>query len=250
MNCSNCNDKYDGTSPWRAIPDGVLCNECTPEPMVIHCPQCLAKHVDSGAAVYMPHSEHTCTACGNVFSKFGIGTADDKLPKYTYGVDAHVLPALTLWPEWCPLFFMDKGTGYGPKDIENRPWKAPKLSNHTWVAIHAGKSIGGRSGRTAHSNGISTIIDMMHRAGFSKSDAHFAISSIVTSAIVGVVRFDRMRIDEKSPWAIPGQYHWHVAEARKLTSPVAVAKGALGLWHVEKSVAFDVGNQVGLSLPW
>ena len=35
-----------------------------PVPMILHCPECHARHVDAGAFATKPHHTHACQSCG------------------------------------------------------------------------------------------------------------------------------------------------------------------------------------------
>jgi hypothetical protein len=75
--------------------------------------------------------------------------------------------ALTLWPEWPWAIDLpnEDGTGYHPlaKRVENREWEIPIGQ---WIALHAGKYIGGRKGRVATDEGLDSVALMGQRAGF------------------------------------------------------------------------------------
>lgn len=36
----------------------------SPIPMVLHCPECRARHIDEGAFATKPHHTHSCQSCG------------------------------------------------------------------------------------------------------------------------------------------------------------------------------------------
>jgi hypothetical protein len=38
-----------------------------PIPMILHCPDCLARHVDAGEFATKPHHTHACQSCGLVW---------------------------------------------------------------------------------------------------------------------------------------------------------------------------------------
>ncbi len=38
-----------------------------PIPMLIWCPECLARHVDKGEMAAKPHRTHACQECGHVW---------------------------------------------------------------------------------------------------------------------------------------------------------------------------------------
>jgi len=51
-------------------------------------------------------------------------------------------------------------------------------------------------------------------------------------AIIGVVDVVDCVDQSRSPWAVRGQWHWILANPRRLTRPVPYC-GALGLWNVD-----------------
>jgi predicted Zn-ribbon and HTH transcriptional regulator len=38
-----------------------------PVPMILHCPECRARHIDEGEFAIRPHHTHACQACGFVW---------------------------------------------------------------------------------------------------------------------------------------------------------------------------------------
>jgi len=122
--------------------------------------------------------------------------------------------ALTLWQPW--------GTAlvYGPKDVENRPWRPGpgkgnvKLIRPMRLAIHAGKKFDADS-----EPGIRELWPEMpteHAQG----------------AILGVVEFTAfMRGWPRSRWAF-GPWCWLRGRTWPLSSPIPNVKGALGLWKL------------------
>lgn len=43
-------------------------------PMVLHCPQCLARHIDEGEFLEVAHHTHACQSCGFVWRPAIINT--------------------------------------------------------------------------------------------------------------------------------------------------------------------------------
>ena len=187
------------------------------------------------------------------------------------------LSALTLWPEWCPAFrgvrLRDGRASPLDKGVENRPmapWStiAPNLLGPgRWLAMHAGKHVGGRAG---NDGALINVIDTAKVAGwnayvprlddiippgqtdavrlwrkeegkpFEGIDLH--PDDIVTSAIVAVMRVTSVsRPGTDGPWRFPAQWGWHV-EVVPLPDPVP-CKGAQGLWRVPDDVAARVRAQ-------
>jgi hypothetical protein len=92
----------------------------------------------------------------------------------------------------------------GVKDVENRsrPTKYRGV-----LAIHAGLAI---------DNDVMTA----HR---------HLIDDMPAGALIGTVRVIDCVQDSESEWAIPGQWHWILADPRPFDAPIA-AKDKLGLW--------------------
>jgi len=107
------------------------------------------------------------------------------------------MKALTVRQPWAELIVR------GRKDVENRPWR----TNHrNLLAIHAG-------------------------LGFDPHEPKVR-GELESGAIIGVVDvLDCVRGSE-SPWGLPGQWHWILGNARRLSKPIPY-RGALGLWNVD-----------------
>jgi len=92
---------------------------------------------------------------------------------------------------------------YSGKDIENRTWKLPEHHKNQWIALHAAKS----PDKTVSAvNGIDS--------------SHYG-------AIIGFLKFSDCVQDSDSPWAIAGQYHWVIGEAKRISQPIP-CRGSLG----------------------
>lgn len=179
--------------------------------------------------------------------------------------------ALTLWPEWAWAIDLPKedGTGYHPlaKRVENREWEIP-LSQ--WIALHAGKYIGGRKGRVASDEGCESVSLMGQRAGFQtqcitdRKDGGLVIlhpfvgswgvatalsvhdglimRPIVTSAIIGLFRVTRyVEPGDNRPlpdgirgWKVPDAVG-NVFEYKRLNSPVPCV-GHQKLWTLPDNI--------------
>jgi hypothetical protein len=107
------------------------------------------------------------------------------------------MKALTIRQPWAELIIR------GDKDVENRTWR----TNHTGLlVIHAGQ------GFDAHTPKVHGPFDR--------------------GAIIGVVSVVRCIEGSKSPWALPGNWHWLLTDPRRLTKPIPYS-GKLGLWDVD-----------------
>ena len=172
------------------------------------------------------------------------------------------MKAITLYPEWawaiCRL----------GKQVENRTWRPPANLLGERIAIHAGKSIGGKTSK----KGILSALQLMsyeavlagweteYLAGspyrFTRA-SRFAICNsdeIPTSAIVATAVLTQCtkdfygwfngEIDSGSEewasgtpevhrlgWQAPDQFHWLLEDVRVFAEPVS-ATGKMGFWEV------------------
>jgi len=107
----------------------------------------------------------------------------------------------------------------GIKDIENRTWK------HNYrgpIAIHAGKS---------NSDLKWSIIKEVDALLMGSGVALPSIASLKEEQgeIIAIANLTAIFSKvEDNPWAIPGQYHWQLKDAKRI-APIK-AKGTLGLW--------------------
>lgn len=109
---------------------------------------------------------------------------------------------LTLKQPWATLV-MD-----GHKPIENRGWKV-NYRGDLW--IHAGVGV--------DQEGLEDALSGPLVAG----------RELPRGVVLGRVRLVDMVQDADSPWAIPGQWHWVMADPRPLETPIPAA-GMPGLW--------------------
>lgn len=163
------------------------------------------------------------------------------------------MKALTLWPEWA--WAIDRLD----KRVENRDWALPVGE---WIALHAGKNIGGRPGRVAEEEGRVALAHMAGRAGWDALIASDGLTlgggdrfvdldkaDIVTSAILGafrVIAADAPNTGDLDGWRVPDAYG-NRFEYRPLARSVP-CKGAQGLWTVPPDVVAEmkrVGARVG-----
>ena len=152
-------------------------------------------------------------------------TGNDAMPETTR------MLALTLWQPW--------GSAFGPapsdKDTENRGWGT---TYRGLLAIHAGKRVEWSAPAKAwHAAGLGPPPYGAKRSAW--------LASLPQGAVVAVARLvDCHECDgECSPWAIPGQWHWVLAERRRLARPVP-AVGQRGLWRLPENAAEAVREQM------
>jgi hypothetical protein len=107
------------------------------------------------------------------------------------------MKVLTVRQPWAELIVS------GRKDVENRT----RRTNHRGLlAIHAGL------GFDDHEPPVRRVLDF--------------------GAIIGVVDVVDCTQGSRSRWALPLQWHWLLANARRLSKPIPY-RGALGLWTVD-----------------
>lgn len=162
--------------------------------------------------------------------------------------------ATTLWPEWCRAF------SHLGKTTENRPKPPPRSLQHTetgpgpWIAMHAGKHIGGRPN---NDGALGTVIQVAGYAGWKATvvpglrkdldTVHLAKegwpsvlmhpSLVATSAIVGVFRITGVTPPGEStnPWKFSGSYGIEV-EFMALELPIFNVRGKQGWWTLDPVV--------------
>lgn len=198
--------------------------------------------------------------------------------------------ALTLWPEWCPTFpgvrFADGTPSRLDKGVENRPtapWSTiapqqnpcaafmsgpPPFLPGPWVAMHAGKSIGGGIGgeRIARFRALDRVLECAQSAGWeihwigsnppalnryhgrrheqpNDGPVVFDLDNVVTSAIVALFRITRVvGPGVGGPWRFVDRFGWYV-EVAPLPVPIP-CKGAQGLWTVPLGIVSDIATQL------
>lgn len=135
-------------------------------------------------------------------------------------------PALSILQPWATLIVV------GAKDIENRTWatryRGPLL-------VHAGKKLdadtfdGARAMMNhAEDNGVD-VKGKLAAANIVK------VRDCLRGGIVGCVDLVDIVRDHASPWAVPGCFHWVLANPRAL--PFTPCKGALGLFAASCDLA-------------
>jgi hypothetical protein len=156
--------------------------------------------------------------------------------------------ALTLWPEWAWAI------AHRGKDIENRTWEPPRHLIGRWLAIHAGKHIGGRPGDKALLEGLEDLLEMAEEAGAEIPVFSDLIPQIATSAVVAVVKVRGSIHGEAKGWyggpqayngrnEVVNNYGWQFDNIMALPTPVP-CKGAQGLWPLPDEVVQAVRKQL------
>ena len=162
-----------------------------------------------------------------------------------------ILRALTLWPEWawavCHL----------GKDVENRSPGMARVVRNTvgdgWLAIHAGKHIGGRPSLRGSDGAWQAFAHCAAPAGWQIQGqgadgylhAHGKLGSraapLYRAAIVAVARVSFP--PPPSLWANSGLAQIGLYDVRTLPSPVPCS-GKQGLWTVPADLSERVLAQV------
>jgi len=167
------------------------------------------------------------------------------------------LLALTLWPEWVPCFQrLDKAVDNRPRP----PW--PKLSPSLlgpgpWIAMHAGKEIGGPKppgvSRRGHIEGALRAVALTaEKSGWTwtltehgshllsrpgdRRFLHLNEGSVDKSCVPGVFRIvNVVTPGVGGPWRFREQFGYKV-ECRWFAEPVRNVTGAQGFWRAPPEV--------------
>ena len=137
------------------------------------------------------------------------------------------IPAITLHRPWSTL------VARGTKDVENRNW----YTNHRGpVWIHAGKAWDRVAVPFAKTRGVEVS---------PRPEDH--PTGIVALARISWVCRGHLEIDRvctcTSPWAVPGEHHWHLADVKPLATPVT-CNGQQGFWWPNSDVVAQLAPQM------
>lgn len=154
-------------------------------------------------------------------------------------VDSAERLALTLWPEWA------YAVAHLGKNVENRVWAPPKNLIGSWLAIHAGKHIGGKPGDEWTLDGLRELLNMAEELGRELPTFDELIPQIKTSAVVAVAKVvGVIRQPDPLGWYNgEGSIGWKLDSIITLPEPVA-CKGNRGLWNLPPDVLALVRAQV------
>lgn len=151
---------------------------------------------------------------------------------------ADTLRALTVRQPWAWAI------AHGGKDVENRSWPT---SYRGLLAIHAGarwdedgawdRRVIDAASKDQHPGGyFDPPLKVEFDTGTGRTlrllsdNRRFVLGAVIAVAeLVDVTRGD------SSPWAVPGEFHWRLANVRPLDEPVP-CKGRLGLWTLPPDV--------------
>ena len=129
------------------------------------------------------------------------------------------MPAISIRQPW-PWAILHLG-----KNVENRSWPTKHRGP---ILIHAGKWFRLDEVRKE----FALFMARQGQFGTPESDAKiFRDMREQIGGIVGIVTIVDCIQNHHSPWAIPGQWHWVLADARPL--PFQACKGRLGIWKAE-----------------
>ena len=147
--------------------------------------------------------------------------------------------ALTLWPEWAWVIAKSRSWLF-PKNVENRSWHpGRRLPVGSRIAIHAGKTLGGRPGLLAADEAVAAVLDM-YRDEHPKPIEPFPyfrthLHACPKSAILCVATIDDYDQERRSKWDVPGQWHWRLRDVVVLDEPIP-CKGSQGLWLIPPDI--------------
>lgn len=119
----------------------------------------------------------------------------------------------------------------GGKDVENRTWNTRHQGP---LAIHA-------AARWDREEAAARVYELT--GAYVMKTVESAIVAVVDLVDVCTVHSSAGDC-ECGPWAIPGQFHWRLANVRPLAEPVP-CKGRLGLWNLPADVDSAVRGQLG-----
>lgn len=119
----------------------------------------------------------------------------------------------------------------GEKDVENRTWNTHYRGP---IAIHAAASVDDEAYL------FPAVHRMLAEAGIRPRDVE---STLVRGAIVAVADLTDVVTDSESSWAMPGAYHWLLANTRRLTKPIQY-RGALGLNRVPDAITLLIESEL------
>jgi hypothetical protein len=108
---------------------------------------------------------------------------------------------LTVRQPWASLIVA------GLKDVENRSWSTKYRGR---LGIHAA---------------------MRFDQGAIDAHGHLLDDDLPLGALLGSIMLMDCIMDSRSEWAVPGEWHWILAEPRKRVQPRRM-KGRLGLWQL------------------
>lgn len=140
-------------------------------------------------------------------------------------IDLTGVPALTLLNPWAHLIAHDT------KRVENRTWLPPE--SLTRLLIHAGKGWDDDGGWRSLAPDIAGV----------QPSAVVAVADLAHACTIS--RYVDQVACDCGPWAMPGQYHWALANVRTLPEPV-LCSGRLGLWRPAPDIIAAVAEQLSV----
>jgi hypothetical protein len=125
------------------------------------------------------------------------------------------MKALTIRQPWASLIMA------GIKDVENRTWTTGYRGR---LAIHAGARV--------EADGLAAHGHLLPRGDLPRG------AMLGTVSLVDVVE------NHPSVWAVPGLWHWVLADPNLLSQPIPMS-GRLGLWTWESSKRHGSSRRTG-----
>jgi len=170
------------------------------------------------------------------------------------------MKAITIYPEWSwAILALDKR-------VENRRWSPTRqLSIGERFAIHAGKYIGGRPSADTRRGALRGLLYMAERAGWvvdsyrtfsgdgidmkfrREKTVSLRLNDLARSAVVAVATLANVTRESTSPWAVPGEMHWELADVVPLSEPVS-CRGQRMLWPLPAGVEIAVERQINAAM--
>lgn len=144
---------------------------------------------------------------------------------------SRAVPALTFWRPW-PTLILNHG-----KSVENRSWTTAYRGP---LLVHAGKYFDDIDG---------PLVEMLdlNLAGLHSPQAHpLGLVGIVD--VVGVCSegvFGTKSQVRCSPWGMPGNYHWQLANPRQFDQPIP-CRGQQGFWFPPNELLGQVEQAIAV----
>ncbi len=94
-----------------------------------------------------------------------------------------------------------------------------------WAVLHAGKDVENRTWTTAHRGMVAIQAGRLPAADAREKLRAMGIevpAGLPTGVVLGVVDLVGIVRDSGSPWAVPGRWHWQLANPRPLAEPVSL----------------------------
>lgn len=116
---------------------------------------------------------------------------------------------------------------FGPKRVENRPWRAKLPPDGEWIAVHSAL-------------GLFPKLDRRWFQGLWPTPEH----ALECGVILGLMHVTHITdtVDETDPWAF-GPWVWHIDQVIALEDFIP-CRGNRMLWKVPEDIALQLNNLV------